>query len=499
METCDLVIVGGGINGAGIARDAAGRGLRVVLVEQGDLACGTSSASSKLIHGGLRYLEQLEFRLVAESLAEREILLRAAPHLIRPLRFLMPHARELRPAWMVRTGLFLYDALALRQTLPSSAAVDLTASGFGEGLSPRYRKGYVYSDCWVDDARLVIANARAAAEAGAGICPRTGCVAAERSGRVWRVRLRREHNEREIEARALVNAAGPFVAEFLAHAVRTPSPARVRLVQGSHIVVPRLYAGEHACILQNDDRRVVFAYPYEQHYTLVGTTDVEHRGEPAFCRVAPHEIAYLCRAVNRYFSRQVQPSDVRWSYCGLRALVDDGSGDPSKITRDYLLTVEPDMGEPPLLSVYGGKITTYRRLAERALDKLRPWFPDLAPAWTAGAALPGGDIPAAQAASFADGLCAGYQGLPRDLVQGLARRHGTRAEVLLKGVQGVADLGLHFGADLYAREVDYFISHEWARDADDVLWRRTKAGLHLSEQQQVELFRYMSGRVVEAL
>jgi glycerol-3-phosphate dehydrogenase len=295
-----------------------------------------------------------------------------------------------------------------------------------------------------------------------------------------------------------VNAAGPFVAEFLVGAVRSPS-ARVRLVQGSHIVLPRLYVGEHACILQNDDRRVVFAYPYEHHYTLVGTTDMEHRGAPTVCHVAPDEIAYLCRAVNRYFSRQVEPSDVRWSYCGLRALVDDGSGDPSKITRDYLLAVAGDASEPPLLSVYGGKITTYRRLAERALEKLRPWFPDLRPAWTAGVPLPGGDIPAAQAAGFADALCARHDELPRDLVQGLARRHGTRAEGLLRGVHGVEDLGLHFGADLYAREVDYFISHEWARDAQDVLWRRTKAGLHLDERQQVELFRYVSGRLVEAL
>ena len=521
----DLFIVGGGIHGTGIARDAAGRGLRVVLaeqsdlasatssassklihgglrvvlVEQGDLGCGTSSASSKLIHGGLRYLEQLEFRLVAESLAEREILLRAAPHLVRPLRFLMPYVRELRPSWMIRTGLFLYDWLAMRQTLPSSAAVDLTASSFGDGLSPRYEKGYVYSDCWVDDARLVIANARAAADAGARIYPRTKCVAAERSGERWRARLVRGQTETQVDARVLVNAAGPFVAQFLASAVVTSAASRVRLVQGSHIVVPRLYRGDHACILQNDDRRVVFVYPYEHHYTLVGTTDVEHRGEPASCRATKEEVAYLCRAANRYFSRQVQPSDVKWSYCGLRALVDDGSGDPSKITRDYVLRVDGDSDEAPVLSVFGGKITTYRRLAERALERLRPWFPGLGRSWTATAGLPGGDIPLGETARLADALAARHNQLPRDLIEGLVSRHGSRVNFVLEGVHRVEDLGVHFGADLYAREVDYFMSHEWARQADDVLWRRTKAGLHLDAQQQVQLFRYMSGRAAETL
>jgi glycerol-3-phosphate dehydrogenase len=491
VEACDLLIVGGGINGVGIARDAAGRGLRVILVEQGDLGCGTSSASSKLIHGGLRYLEQLEFRLVAEALAEREILLRAAPHLVRPLRFLMPHVRELRPSWMIRTGLFLYDWLARRQTLASSAAVDLTKSPLGEGLSPQYEKGYIYSDCWVDDARLVIANARAAADAGARLYPRAKCVGAERSGAVWRARISGEHIEMNVEARALVNAAGPSVAHFLASAVVESSRTRIRLVQGSHIVVPRLYRGEHACILQNDDRRVVFAYPYEKQYTLIGTTDVEHRGEAGPCRVTQEEVAYLCRAVNRYFSRPVQASDVQWSYCGLRALVDDGSGDPSKITRDYLLRVDSGSGEPPLLSIFGGKITTYRRLAERALDRLRPWFPALGRSWTATTALPGGDIPSGETATFADAVAARHNELSRDLIEALVSRHGSRVDLVLDGVQRIEDLGVHFGADLYAREVDYFMTHEWARQADDVLWRRTKTGLRLDAQQQVQLFRYM--------
>ena len=499
MEECDVLIVGGGINGVGIARDAAGRGLRVILSEQGDLGCGTSSASSKLIHGGLRYLEHLEFRLVAESLAEREILLRNAPHLVRPLRFLMPHARELRPAWLIRTGLFLYDGLARRQTLPSSAAVDLTTSSFGEGLSGEYKKGYIYSDCWVDDARLVIANALAAAEAGAAIYPRTKCVAAERSGACWRARLAGERADTHVEARALVNASGPFVTDFLVSVTGQACGSHVRLVQGSHIVVPRLYPGEHACILQNDDRRVVFAYPYETHYTLVGTTDIEHRGAPGDCSVTQEEIAYLCRAVNRYFSRQVQPGDVKWSYCGLRALVDDGTDDPSKITRDYLLRVEGEAREAPLLSVFGGKITTYRRLAERALDKLRPWFPTIGGSWTADARLPGGALVSTDVADHVASVARRYHGLPRSLIEALVRRHGSRAETVLDGAHGVEELGVHFGADLYAREVDYFLTHEWARRPDDVLWRRTKAGLHLDAQQQVNLFRYVTSRVAEAL
>lgn len=499
MDIFDLLIVGGGINGAGIARDASGRGLRVLLVEQDDLGSATSSASSKLIHGGLRYLEQLEFRLVAEALAEREVLLRAAPHLVRPMRFVMPHAGELRPRWVIRTGLFLYDWLARRQTLPSSSAIDLKTSPFGNGLKSRYTHGYVYSDCWVDDARLVIANARAAADAGAVICPRTRCIAAERTGTGWRVRLSADRSEKNVEARALVNAAGPWVAEFLRTAVGTPLESSVRLVQGSHIVVPRLYDGEHACILQNDDRRVVFAYPYEQHYTLVGTTDVEHHGAAGQPHASPGEIAYLCRAVNRYYVRQVRTADVKWSYSGLRALVDDGTGDPSKVTRDYLLRLDGARDEPPLLSVIGGKITTYRRLAERALDKLQPWFPDLAPSWTGGASLPGGDIPGSDALEHANALRARYPWAPDTLLEGLARRHGSRADAVLDGAAKLEDLGVHFGADLYSAEVAYFIKHEWARTAEDVLWRRTKAGLHLNPDQQVNLFRYMTDRAADPL
>ena len=490
----DLLVVGGGINGVGIARDAAGRGLRVVLVEQGDLGSATSSASSKLIHGGLRYLEQLEWKLVAESLAEREVLLRAAPHIVRPLRFVMPQAPELRPGWMIRAGLYLYDWLARRQTLPASRPADLVAPPYAGDFKPAYTRGFAYSDCWVDDARLVIANALAAAEAGAAIMPRTRCVSAARSGALWQVNLESDAGTRQVEARALVNATGPWVDRFLARTLAQPSQPRVKLVQGSHIVVPRLYEGGHACILQNDDRRVVFVYPYEGHFTLVGTTEVTLAGDPDTCAASPDEIAYLCRAANRYFERQTEPSDIKWSYCGVRALVDDGSANPSKLTRDYLLRLDGMNGEAPLLSVFGGKITTYRRLAERALEKLSPWFPQAVTPWTAFAHLPGGDIPGGDCAAYLATLEARYPALPSPLVAALARRHGSRVPDVVADAQTVSELGPHFGADLYGREVDFFLDHEWAHTADDVLWRRTKAGLHLDRSQEERLRNYVTAR-----
>jgi glycerol-3-phosphate dehydrogenase len=488
----DLIIVGGGINGVGIARDAAGRGLRAILVEQGDLGSATSSASSKLIHGGLRYLEQLEFKLVAEALAEREVLLNAAPHIVRPMRFVMPHARDLRPGWMIRAGLFLYDWLARRQTLAPSRRADLAAPPYAGAFKPGYTRGYAYSDCWVDDARLVIANARAAAEAGAAILPRTKCVSATRDGALWRATLVGDGGETHVEARALVNAAGPWVDRFLAQTLGGPAQSRVKLVQGSHIVVPRLYEGGHACLLQNDDRRVVFAYPYESRYTLVGTTDVELPGEPGSCGATPEEIAYLCRAANRYFLRTIDPGDVKWSYCGVRALVDDGSRNPSQLTRDYLLRLDGAPSEAPLLSVFGGKITTYRRLAERALERLAPWFPQAGEPWTATARLPGGEIPDGDLAAYSVVLGARYPALPPPLVAALARRHGSRVPDVLADAGAIADLGPHFGGDLYGCEVDYFQAQEWARSAEDVLWRRTKAGLHLDLAQQADLCRYMT-------
>ena len=487
----DLLIIGGGINGAGIARDAAGRGLSVVLVEQGDLASATSSASSKLIHGGLRYLEQLEFRLVAEALHEREVLLRIAPHLVEPLRFIMPHAPGLRPGWMIRAGLVLYDYLARRQMLPGSSSVDLSRAPFRTALQERYVRGYAYWDCRVDDSRLVVANALAAAERGARILPRTRCVAAAREGSQWRARLRDANGEIEIAARALVNAAGPWADHVSRLATSGPAGARLRLVQGSHIVVPRLYEGEHAFILQNDDRRVVFVCPYEGTYTLIGTTDVEVKGEPGGRIATPEEIAYLCRAANRYFQVPVKASDVVWHYCGLRALVDENDASASELSRDYRLQMDGAAGEAPLISVFGGKITTYRRLAERVLDQLAPWFPGLPRAWTADVSLPGGDLPVGGLASQVKALRARYPELSEKLLEALACRHGSRAAAVLGAACSTHDLGEHFGGELYAREIDYFMHHEWAHEAADVLWRRTKAGLHLRDDERAKVAAHM--------
>jgi len=493
--TYDLLVVGGGINGVGIARDAAGRGLSVILAERDDLGAHTSSSSSKLIHGGLRYLEQYEFRLVAESLAEREVLLRAAPHLVRPMRFVMPHVPELRPAWMIRAGLFLYDYLARRQTLPASHRIDLTRPPYDAGLRPGLRTGFLYSDCRVDDARLVIANARAAADAGAVIFTRTACVGARREGGVWRATLESASGARHaVCARGLVNAAGPWAKQFLDDTLRLPSAFNLKLVQGSHIVVPRLYPGEHAFILQNDDRRVIFVYPYEGHYTLIGTTDVEVKGAPGECAVSRDELAYLCRAANRYFIRELAPQDVVWSYCGVRPLFDDGTGNPSKITRDYVFQMDGDQSTPPLLSVFGGKITTYRRLAEHALDKLAPWFPRMRTAWTDAAQLPGGGLAGASVESGVTALSARYPALPRALLAALVDRHGDWAARVLGDAQGLSDLGEHVGAGLYAREMDYLLNSEWALTPEDILWRRTKAGLHLNITQKQRVDAYVASR-----
>lgn len=492
-DRVDLLIVGGGINGAGIARDAAGRGLKVMLVEQDDLASATSSASSKLIHGGLRYLEQYEFRLVHEALAEREVLLRAAPHIVQPMQFVMPHVPALRPAWMIRAGLLFYDYLARRQTLPGSHAVDLRRSVYGAGLKPGLTKAFLYSDCRVDDARLVALTARAAADLGAVVSTRTACVGAYRDDGRWRVTLKDAAGATtDIAATAIANVTGPWAKQFLDEALRVPSPFNLKLVKGSHIVVPLLYEGDHAFILQNDDRRVVFVCPYEGSYTLIGTTDVELNGRPGPCAASPEEVTYLMRAVNRYFTRQVGPDDVVWSYCGIRPLFDDGSTNPSAITRDYVLRVDAGRGAAPVLSVFGGKITTYRRLAEHALERLAPWFRGAGPAWTKRAALPGGDLPQGLGA-YASELVHRYPGLPAAFLGSVARRHGTLCSRILQNVRAVDDLGEHFGAGLYAREVEYLIDREWARTADDVLWRRTKAGLHLTPDEARSVARFISG------
>ena len=494
MQSYDLLVVGGGINGVGIARDAAGRGLSVLLVEQGDLGSCTSSASSKLIHGGLRYLEHYEFRLVAEALEEREVLLRIAPHLVWPARFIMPHVPQLRPRWMIRLGLFFYDHLGRRTTLPGSRAVRLDRMPFHAGLKPEFRHGFEYSDCRVDDARLVIANALDARARGATVLTRTECVTARREGGAWRVALRGPQGEQTIVARAIANAAGPWVKQVLNEKLAQPSGDAVRLVKGSHVVVPTLYEGAHAFILQNDDRRVVFMIPYEARYTLVGTTDVPFEGDPGRPEASEEEVAYLCRAASRYLARPLEPNAVRWRYAGVRPLYDDGSSDPSSITRDYTLRVDGE--SVPVLSVFGGKITTYRRLAEQVLARLVPWFPQMRGAWTSTAALPGGELRGADFESFAGiHLRSDFPWLPEPLRHALARRHGRLAYDVLGQSASVSDLGEEFGAGLYAREIDYLVEREWARTAEDVLWRRTKAGLHLVAGQREAVARYLAQRV----
>lgn len=473
----DLLVVGGGINGAGIARDAAGRGLSVLLAEKGDLASATSSWSSKLIHGGLRYLEHYEFRLVSEALAEREVLLRVAAHLVWPARFVMPHVPELRPRWMIRAGLFLYDHLARRTSLPGSKAVRLDAAPYNSGLKPQFRHGFVYSDCRVDDARLVIANAMDARARGVRVLTRTECLSANRENGLWLAKLSCGET---VAARAVVNAAGPWVKTVLNRQLSQPSRDEVRLVKGSHIVLPKLYEGEHAFILQNDDRRVIFMIPYGDLHTLVGTTDIPVTGEFTHPEASAEEVEYMCRAVNRYLSRPARPEDVVWKYSGVRPLYDDGTADPSAVTRDYTLRVDDDAGTAPVLSVFGGKITIYRRLAEQAMDKLAPYFPGLKPAWTGRVPLSGSDFGDATRVEARDAFFAGHPRIPEATLRGIFRRHGMHAATLV----GDGELGEDYGAGLTEREVRYFVDQEWAQTAEDVLWRRTKAGLLLSPAQQ---------------
>lgn len=493
-EKFDLFIIGGGINGVGIARDAAGRGLTVALCDQGDLGGATSSTSSKLIHGGLRYLELYEFRLVRESLAEREVLLRSAPHLVRPVRFVLPHVRELRPAWMIRAGLFLYDHLSRRVSLPGSAGVDLHRSPLGAGLKAGFHKGFAYSDCLVDDARLVIATARAASSLGAKVIVRTACTGAESVHGTWQVNLEDSDTgaRTTLAARVLVNVAGPWVAQAQASIKGLCPGKKIRLVKGSHIVVPRVHDGEHAYILQNDDGRVVFIIPFEGRYSLIGTTEVEVKGEPGAVGISQDEIHYLCRAVDRYLARPVRPEDVVWSYAGLRPLFGQGEASLTVITRDYELELDTVNGTAPALTVYGGKITTYRRLAEHVLDKLKAFLPNMKPAWTESARLPGGDILDGNVDAFVGQLIERHPGLPQSLLESLARRYGTLCTEVLESVRDAEALGERFGAGLYAREVDYLVDREWARTAEDVLWRRTKAGLHMTEDQRASVGKYLS-------
>jgi glycerol-3-phosphate dehydrogenase len=481
-QSVDLLVIGGGINGAGIARDAAGRGLSVTLVEKADLASATSSASSKLLHGGLRYLEQYEFRLVAEALAEREVLLRVAGHLAWPTQFVMPHVPELRPRWIIRTGLFLYDHLTRRSLLPASRAVRLDEPPYAAGLRRDLKHGFVYSDCRVDDARLVLANAVDAAARGARVLVRTECLSARREDGRWLARL---SSGESLRARAIVNAAGPWVKQVLNQRLGQPSEDAVRLVKGSHIVLPRLYDGEHAFILQNDDRRVVFMIPFEDRFTLVGTTDVPLEGDAAHAEASAAEVDYLCRAAGRYLAQPPRASQVLWRFAGVRPLYDDGSADPSAVTRDYTLRLDAPAGTAPVLSVFGGKITTFRRLAEQALHLLAPHFPAMSGAWTATSPLPGSDFADREQAQRE--LFERYPRLPAEVLRQVFRRHGARAADVL----GDGDVGEHYGAGLTERELRHFVAHEWAHSAEDVLWRRSKAGLHLDEGQRARVARAM--------
>ena len=492
MELYDIAVIGGGINGAGVARDAAGRGLKVLLAEQKDFASATSSASTKLIHGGLRYLEYYEFRLVSESLAEREVLLKIAPHIIWPLEFVLPHEKHLRPAWMIRSGLFLYDHIGGRTSLPKSRSVKLAPEGHGAGLKSAFTRGFAYHDAWVDDARLVVLTLSSARAHGATVRPRTRCTGARREGDVWRVALRDQSSgkESEVRARILVNAAGPWVKSLLDRELGIESPGQVRLVKGSHIVVPRIHDQRYAYILQNPDRRVVFMIPYEREFTLIGTTDVQVMEQDLPPVISPEELAYLCAAASRYSARAITAEQVVWSYSGVRPLYDDGEEDPSAITRDYVLLT--DERGPPLLSVFGGKITTYRKLAEQVMDKLARWIPAHRP-WTHAEALPGGDFGGHDFTTVLGEFRSRYRGLDPHWLARLLRRHGTLGGKILDDAKTETDLGENFGGGLYERELVYLAEHEWASSAEDVLWRRTKCGLHMSAAQRRRVAERMAG------
>ncbi|MBV8439850.1 MAG: glycerol-3-phosphate dehydrogenase [Hyphomicrobiales bacterium] len=479
----ELAVVGGGVNGAGIARDAAGRGLSVLLVEKDDFAQGASSRSSKLVHGGLRYLEHYEFRLVRESLIEREVLLRAAPHVVRPMRFVLPHSPRQRPAWLVRLGLFLYDHLGGRELLPPSRSLDLGRAPEGAPLRHECSRGFVYSDCWVDDARLVILNVLDASRLGARTLARTALVSARRDGGLWSLGLRSGSSESNARARALINASGPWV-ETVSGAAGASSRKRVRLVKGSHLVTRKFWEGEQAYLLQNVDRRVVFVSPYEEDFALIGTTDVPFAGAPEDAAIQEAEVDYLLGVVGRYFSSQPARSDILRSVSGVRPLFDDGTDDASAVTRDYAFDLDAPPGVAPLLTILGGKITTYRRLAEQALDRLRRFFPAMRPAWTNGAALPGGALEGLDCSGFLRGLETRFPWLPAPIASDYARRYGTRADDLLLGARALKDLGRHFGERLYEREARFLASQEFAVAAEDVLERRTKHTLRLTPAER---------------
>jgi glycerol-3-phosphate dehydrogenase len=477
----DLVIIGGGINGCGIAADAAGRGLKVLLAEQGDLGGATSSASSKLIHGGLRYLEHYEFRLVREALAEREVLLRKAPHIVWPLRFVLPQVPGLRPPWMIRAGLFLYDHLYRRRAIPASRAIDLRSDAAGAPLRPNLISGFAYWDCWVDDARLVVLNARAAADKGAEILTHCKVEGASVQGDQWRVRLQSGQERHDVAARALVNAAGPWVeaVEGTLQQAARPNRGGIRLVKGSHLVLPKIAGANDAYLLQSPDRRVVFALPFEERFTILGTTDVAYEGDPAAVSIDASETEYLLKLAQDFFKAPLRREDVVWTYSGVRPLYDDQTADPSAVTRDYHLELSAGPDVPPLLTIMGGKVTTYRRLATEVLERLNPHLPAMGPAWTENAPLPGGDIPGADFDTWLADLQRRLPEFDPTFLRRLARRHGTATLDIIGDARDVDGMGQHFGAGLTEREVLHLKDREWARTAEDVLWRRTKVGLLL--------------------
>ena len=484
----DLIVIGGGINGTGIALDAAGRGLNVVLCEQGDLASATSSNSSKLIHGGLRYLEHYDFRLVRESLAEREVLLHKAPHLIKPMRFRIPHRPHLRPAWMIRIGLFLYDNLSKRVTLKSSSGIRF---GTNSALLPHIKRGFEYSDGWVDDSRLVVLNAVAAKQKGADIRTQTRCIDIKRVNSLWLITLENVHTGEtdQVRARALVNAAGPWVSSLYKDTMQKKATKQVRLIKGSHIVVPRIHTEEEAYLLQNKDGRVVFLIPFEDKFTLIGTTDIEYKGDPSNVVISQSEIDYIIGISNEHFKHQLTAADVCWAFSGVRPLLDDESDSPQAVTRDYTFEIEAPAGMAPMLSVFGGKLTTYRKLSELAVNDLVEYFAHAGPTWTMHATLPGGDFK--DQVTLQAQLNSNYPWLPIELCSRYVRSYGTLTYQILSDAKVLADLGQHFGAGLYALEVDYLVAHEWACGIEDILWRRSKLGLWFNATQQADLAKYL--------
>jgi glycerol-3-phosphate dehydrogenase len=488
----DLFIIGGGINGCGIARDASGRGLKVFLAEQGDLASGTSSASTKLIHGGLRYLEHYEFRLVREALIEREVLLKSAPHIIWPLRFVLPHHQGLRPWPLIRLGLFFYDHLGGRKLLPPTRSVNLQSDVTGRPLREEFVRGYEYSDCWVEDARLVVLNARDAARRGAEIRTRTKCKTARRVDGGWQVSIAdAAGQENEIRARILVNAAGPWVSQVLGEVIGRNAPDKIRLVKGSHIVVDKLYDHDRCYIFQNADGRICFAIPYEQNYTLIGTTDEDYMGEPDAPQISDSEITYLLSAVSEYFKRPVTREQIRWTYSGIRPLYDDGASKAQEATRDYVLKYDAPTGEAPLLSVFGGKITTFRKLAEAALAHVVSLFPTAGKPWTGAASLPGGDFSFTDADAIIAELQRKHSFMTARNVRRIFRAYGTEAEGIFRGARFAHDMGKSFGL-LTENEIEYLVSKEWAQTAEDILWRRSKLGLHLTGAEQDALRQHLT-------